>query len=180
AAEREKIIEWFSPLNFFVRQADIFSTRQPGACEWLLQDELLKRWRSGEGKTMWCRGMPSAGKTVLAYVLHTFLSRCNLKAKHIGVAVLYLNHKETEAQSPSNLRAGVWGQLVFGKPIRSSLHQRHARNHEPGTPPLLEETHKALSSSVLKYSKVFIVVDALDEYRGQQRYILLRHLAILG
>ncbi|KAJ7453163.1 hypothetical protein FB451DRAFT_1520328 [Mycena latifolia] len=66
AAERDKIIDWFSPLNFFLRQADISNIRQPGTGEWFLQDELFKRWVSGAIKAMWCRGMPGAGKTVLA------------------------------------------------------------------------------------------------------------------
>ncbi|KAJ7779548.1 hypothetical protein B0H14DRAFT_2961720, partial [Mycena olivaceomarginata] len=34
--EREKIIQWFSPLNFFPQQDDIFATRQEGTGEWLL------------------------------------------------------------------------------------------------------------------------------------------------
>ncbi|KAJ7453550.1 hypothetical protein B0H11DRAFT_272721 [Mycena galericulata] len=64
-AKRDEIIEWCSPLNFFVRQADIFGTRQEGTGEWLLEDEKFTSWKSGTGKTLWCRGMPGAGKTVL-------------------------------------------------------------------------------------------------------------------
>ncbi|KAJ7716646.1 hypothetical protein B0H14DRAFT_3012795, partial [Mycena olivaceomarginata] len=36
SAERAQIIDWLSPLNFFLRQADISRTRQPGTGEWLL------------------------------------------------------------------------------------------------------------------------------------------------
>lgn len=54
--ERNRIIEWYSPLNFFLRQADIFSIRQPGTGGWLLQAESFKDWKSGTGRILWGRG----------------------------------------------------------------------------------------------------------------------------
>ncbi|KAJ7088330.1 hypothetical protein C8R44DRAFT_819435, partial [Mycena epipterygia] len=80
-AKRDRIIEWYSPLNFFPRQADIFNSRQPGTGEWLLEHDLFNEWKLGTNnpsdmwckpKTIWCRGMPGAGKTVLVCV-HTYL-----------------------------------------------------------------------------------------------------------
>ncbi|KAJ6449260.1 hypothetical protein C8R45DRAFT_1045102 [Mycena sanguinolenta] len=65
--ERKRIIEWVSPLNFFVRQDDIFSTRQEGTGEWLLNEKQFKRWESSIGGVLWCRGIPGVGKTVLVY-----------------------------------------------------------------------------------------------------------------
>ncbi|KAF8157565.1 hypothetical protein K438DRAFT_1861459 [Mycena galopus ATCC 62051] len=41
-SERKKIIDWLSPLNFFVRQDNIFSTHQEGTGEWLLQKKQFK------------------------------------------------------------------------------------------------------------------------------------------
>ncbi|KAJ6521474.1 hypothetical protein DFH09DRAFT_215646 [Mycena vulgaris] len=177
SAERDKIIEWFSPLNFFLRQADIFNTRQPGTGEWLLQDELFKRWRSGAGRTLWCRGMPGAGKTVLASIAANDL---RVTLENIGVAVIYLNHKETEVQSPSHLLAGIWRQLVFKKAISSSVHRLREEHREPRTRPSLEEIRDVLCSAVVEYSKVFIIVDALDEYPEQLRGSLLHSLSSLG
>ncbi|KAJ6521454.1 hypothetical protein DFH09DRAFT_215565 [Mycena vulgaris] len=179
STKRDKIIQWFSPLNFFLRQADIFSTRQPGTGEWLLQDELFKRWRSGEEKTMWCRGMPGAGKTVLASIVVNDL-RTNLDIQSTGVAVLYLSHKETEAQSPAHLFAGLWRQLVVDKPISSTVYSLYVKHHERRTRPSLEEIRDIFCSTLSQSSNVFIVVDALDEYPEQQRDILLRGLSSLG
>ncbi|KAJ6467774.1 hypothetical protein C8R45DRAFT_1019072 [Mycena sanguinolenta] len=67
--ERTKIIEWLAPppLNFFLRQADVSCARQPGTGEWLLADPRFQRWKSGSGGTLWCHGIPGAGKTILAY-----------------------------------------------------------------------------------------------------------------
>jgi hypothetical protein len=57
AAERDRIIEWYSPLNFFLRQADIFGAWQPGTGVWMLEHDLFKEWKFSRGCTLWCRGM---------------------------------------------------------------------------------------------------------------------------
>ncbi|KAJ7800890.1 hypothetical protein B0H14DRAFT_2897652 [Mycena olivaceomarginata] len=61
AAQQEAILDWMTlgmpPLNFSQRQADIFSSWQPGTGEWLLSCSEFKEWESGSGKIIWCRGM---------------------------------------------------------------------------------------------------------------------------
>ncbi|KAJ7252326.1 ankyrin repeat-containing domain protein [Mycena rebaudengoi] len=151
-AERNKIIEWASPLNFFPRQADILNTRQPGTGEWLLQDSMFKKWKEGGIQVLWCRGMPGVGKTVLASIVINHL-RENLANENTGVAVLYLDHRAIETHSPPNLLAV------------------HA--------PILEETYSVLHSTLSDFSSVFIVVDALDEYPEEYRDPLLRRLCQL-
>ncbi|KAJ7485603.1 ankyrin repeat-containing domain protein [Mycena latifolia] len=178
SAERAEIIEWLSPLNFFLRQADILSTRQPGTGEWLLKDQLFRNWKSRMGNTVWCRGMPGAGKTVLASIVVDNL-RTTLESQSIGVAVIYLNHKETEAQSPSNLLTGLWRQLVFGRPLSPAVHHLYAKHREQGTRPSLEDIYSILCSTIAQLSSAFIIVDALDEYPEDERGILLGHLSSL-
>jgi hypothetical protein len=54
---RDIIIDWLSPINFFLRHADIKQMRQPGTGESLLEHPCFKQWESGSGKTLWCRGI---------------------------------------------------------------------------------------------------------------------------
>ncbi|KAG9023570.1 hypothetical protein FS842_005694 [Serendipita sp. 407] len=61
-----KILDWLSPINFFARQNEIFSTRQPDTGTWLLESSEFQKWKAGEEETLWCVGMPGAGKTVMA------------------------------------------------------------------------------------------------------------------
>ncbi|KAJ7478803.1 hypothetical protein B0H11DRAFT_1696061, partial [Mycena galericulata] len=158
-----KIIEWFSPLNLFLRQADIFSTREPGTGKWLLEDTLFNNWKSGTTKTVWCPGMPGAGKTVLASIIVDNL-RATVDSQNTGVAVIYLNHKETEVQSPSNLLAPIWRQLVVDRPMSPTVHSLYVKHREQRTRPPVEDTYRVLSSTVSDLSRVFIIIDALDEY----------------
>ncbi|KAF7345837.1 ANK-REP-REGION domain-containing protein [Mycena venus] len=180
SAEDREIIQWASPLNFFLRQEDILRTRQPGTGEWFLQDAQVKKWKEGEIWALWCRGMPGAGKTVLVSIIVDDL-RTYLANEKTGVAVLYLDHKATtDAHSPTNLLAAVWQQLDLTKPISPRIRELHKRRHAQGTRPSLEEIYSALYSTVSQFSCVFIVVDALDEYPEEHRDTLLRHLWRLG
>jgi hypothetical protein len=55
--ERMQIIDWLSPINFFLRHADISRGRQKDTGGWLLEDSRFKRWESGSERTLWCRGI---------------------------------------------------------------------------------------------------------------------------
>ncbi|KAF7356057.1 ANK-REP-REGION domain-containing protein [Mycena venus] len=178
--ERTKIINWLSPINFFERQQDIFRARQPGTGEKLLIDQCFKQWKASSGDILWCKGMPGAGKTVFASIVVNHLETTTSR-EDIAVACMYLNHKETQIQTPSNLLAALWRQLVFDKPTSvDSMGQKLYRQHfERGTRPSLEEIHELLCSVVAKWSRVFIVVDALDEYPEDERMILLKRLTTM-
>ncbi|KAJ7210937.1 ankyrin repeat domain-containing protein [Mycena rebaudengoi] len=174
-ADRDRIIEWLSPLNFFSRNADIYRAHQEGTGTWLLDDVRFKDWVLSPGGTLWCYGMPGAGKTVLSSIITEYL-RSKFPIGNIGVACAYLNHKETEIQSPENILAGLWRQLIFGKPLPSgsTAHRLYTRHYEKCS---LEEMHTVLHSLVVEYSKVYFIIDALDEYPELWRHTLLKYLA---
>jgi hypothetical protein len=55
--EKKQIMDWITSLNFFQRQADIFSLWQPGTGQWLLSDPKFYTWESVPGLILWCRGI---------------------------------------------------------------------------------------------------------------------------
>ncbi|KAJ7117127.1 ankyrin repeat-containing domain protein [Mycena epipterygia] len=178
-AKCDKILEWMSPLNSFQRQADVFSKWQPGTGGWLLASPEFRDWESASGKILWCHGMPGAGKTVLASLVVNHL-QCQSHTENIGVACIYLNYKEAESQTPQNLLGTLWRQLVLGKPIALEVHALYEKHREQQTRLTLDEVCKTLSLSVVQYSKVYLIVDAVDEYPEEQRTILLESLAAIG
>ncbi|KAJ7236924.1 hypothetical protein C8J57DRAFT_1568954 [Mycena rebaudengoi] len=127
---------------------------------------------------------PGAGKTVLSSVVVDHL-RTSFSGTDVGVACAYLNHKETGAQSPANILAGLWRQIIFQKAISadSPTHELYVKHHEQRTRPSADEMHTVLCSALEECPKVYIAIDALDEYPEQQvaqQYILLKYLAALG
>ncbi|KAJ7469684.1 hypothetical protein FB451DRAFT_1136338 [Mycena latifolia] len=178
AMEGQEILDWITPLNFFQRQEDIFSSWQPGTGEWLLSDPQFRNWASGSQEILWCQGISGAGKTVLSSVVVNHL-RSQFPTGDPGIACIYLNHKETEVQTPLNLLASVWKQLVVDTSISPAVHQLYSHHRSRDIRPSLAEVFGILQSTVGQHSKVYIIVDALDECPEDQQTILLEHLSML-
>ncbi|KAF8218034.1 ankyrin repeat-containing domain protein [Mycena galopus ATCC 62051] len=122
--------------------------------------------------------MPGAGKTILVSMVVHHL-RLQPRNTNTAVACMYLNHKETEMQTIANLLASLWKQLVVGKPMPPAVHELYKTHHERKTRPSLDEVLKILLSAIAQYSKVYLIVDALDEYPEAARFELLEHLSAI-
>jgi hypothetical protein len=86
--------------------------------------------------------------------------------EHDNVAVvwIYCNYKEQAAQTVPNLVASLLKQLVQRHSVISSKVKSFYANHKDSSVrPTLVEFMNALRSEIGMYSKVFVVVDALDE-----------------
>ncbi|KAJ7799349.1 ankyrin repeat-containing domain protein [Mycena olivaceomarginata] len=176
--KRRTIIEWLSPLNFFLRQQDISKTRQQGTGEWLLDDPKFKGWKSNPGQVLWCFGIPGAGKSVLASLVVEHLTDQS-ENKNIGVACIYFNHKETQIQTVDNLLSGLWRQLIWKKPLGSAV-QLYEQHVEKQTRPSHEDMQKLLSSALIWFTQIYIILDGVDEYPAEWWSQLAKALTNLG
>jgi hypothetical protein len=81
-----------------------------------------------------------------------------------AIAYIYCSFKEQEDQTAVNLIASLLQQLVQRNPIISdeivSLYHRHIKERTRPTP---NEWFKLLQSEICRFSKTFIIIDALDE-----------------
>lgn len=182
-AERRAIAEWLSPLNFFVRQVDIFSLRVEGTGQWLLESQQFKKWLFDEQRsTLWCSGIPGAGKTVLASIVVDHLQTA-FPDGDVGIAFAYLNHQERIQQTPVNIMGSLLKQLVQERPsLCDLLKPLYKKNHQRNTVPTLSDISTAFRQILAEYSKVYVVIDALDECPEHNgfRDILLQELGLLS
>ena len=85
----------------------------------------------------------------------------------VAIVFVYCNYKEQAQQTVSNLIANLVKQMVqchsraVSDNIRS-FYEHHQRDH---TGPTLDQITGALRSEIEAYSKVFVIVDGLDECR---------------
>ncbi|KAF8182771.1 ankyrin repeat-containing domain protein [Mycena galopus ATCC 62051] len=100
--------------------------------------------------------------------------------KNIGVACLYLKHRETDTQMPLDLLSSLWRQLVLQKPIMPLVEALYLQHFERGTRPALPEVQEVLRSAIREWTKVYIIVDAIDEYPEYSRHVLMDALIALG
>lgn len=98
---------------------------------------------------------------------------------NVAIACIYCNYKEQTTQTVSELIASLLKQLVQdrrGTPDNiKTLYKKH-----PVSRPKLDDFIKALKSEIGTYSRMFIVVDALDECPESIREDLVKALASLG
>ncbi|OIW26857.1 hypothetical protein CONLIGDRAFT_581605, partial [Coniochaeta ligniaria NRRL 30616] len=161
--EFQKVVAWLSSLNFASRHADFLSRQQAGTGEWLLSDPKFQNWNNGNESTLWCPGLPGAGKTTLAsMVIHWLESR--YQDPNTAVIYMFCSYKEEDTQTPEHLMASLLKQILQHKAVLPEdvrrLYQTHInRNTRPG----LEEITPLLVQEVKTCSDVFVVIDALDE-----------------
>lgn len=55
--KRQEILDWFSPLNFFKTQQDVFARRQEGTGQWLIDLPAFQDWLSGSERILCCPGI---------------------------------------------------------------------------------------------------------------------------
>ncbi|KAL9039167.1 MAG: hypothetical protein Q9180_002691 [Flavoplaca navasiana] len=180
--QRQKILEWFSPLNFSMTQQDLFKSREDGTGQWLIDSPTFKDWFSGEHHTLCCTGIPGAGKSILASVIVDFLGKVRTKATSTGVAAIYCEFKERQMQTSENLLAGACVQLAqqSSGPLPKALVDVHESHSKFRTRPNCAEVLKILDEVVHDFNTVYLVIDALDESSEQDRNILLKQTKALS
>ena len=110
-SELYDVLDWFSPLKFWVKQTDVFEKRYPGTGTWLLQHKTFQDWLSGTKKRLYCPGIPGAGKTVLASVIIDHLEK-TFENNNVGIAYVYCAYNDS-SQTTTNLIASLLHQFIF-------------------------------------------------------------------
>ncbi|KAJ8126084.1 hypothetical protein O1611_g7556 [Lasiodiplodia mahajangana] len=90
---------------------DIKSRQVEGTGMWFLESKEFYDWMKGVNNTLFCPGIPGAGKTILSSLVinHLQKTRDQLGA---GVACLYCNHKEDKDRKVIDSVSSLLRQLV--------------------------------------------------------------------
>lgn len=158
------ILNWLTPIDYASQQADFVSRRQEGTGQWLLESAEFRTLMKGDKQMLFCPGIPGAGKTILTSIVIDCLCARFRNDGTVGIAYLYCEFRQKDQQSPEDLLASLLRQLAEGRPCLppnlTSLFSSHKRQN---TRPSFGELSGSLRSIAATYSKVFIIVDALDE-----------------
>ncbi|KAL6825975.1 ankyrin repeat-containing domain protein [Trichoderma sp. SZMC 28015] len=171
-----QILEWITSTDYGPQQSDFFGKRQPGTGQWLLDSIEYQTWLSARKQTLFCPGIPGAGKTILTSIVVDHLERTHKADSTIGIAYIYCNYRRQEEQSIENLLASLLKQLGRRQNcLRNFLKDFYEQHIGKGTRPSVDEISTVLHSVAEGYSTVFIIVDALDECQNsdgsRQRFL---------
>ncbi|KAL4808146.1 ankyrin repeat-containing domain protein [Aspergillus unguis] len=164
---RQDILTWLSPTTHADKQVDIHSRVQPGTGTWLLESEIYKKWltqneNTAQGKrTLFCPGLPGAGKTFLASIVINEIQRCVQEGSG-ALAFFYCNFRENTSL------LGIFGallrQFVQKLPvIPEKLETIYKQHLGAGAAITVNECLDLLASVLAVFPRSFIVLDALDE-----------------
>ncbi|KAH7231317.1 nucleoside phosphorylase domain-containing protein [Fusarium redolens] len=162
--EHKEILNWLTPVDYGLQQSDYLGRQQPGTGQWLLASTEFQGWLATSKQTLFCPGIPGAGKTILTSIVVDYLDSRFRHDSKTGMAYIYCNFRRQNEQSIDHLLASVLKQLTPCQPsILDSVKSLYDQHKAKRTRPFLDEIVGFLQSVVAMHSRVFIIVDALDE-----------------
>lgn len=162
--ESRTVLDWLTPADYALQQSDCINRRQAGTGQWLIDSAEFKVWVENNKQTLFCPGIPGAGKTILTSIVVEELTDRFGNDKSIGIAYLYCNFRQQDEQKAEELLASLVKQLAQSRSsLPESVKSLYDKHKEKRTRPGFDEISRALQSVAAMYSRVIIVIDALDE-----------------
>lgn len=161
-----EILNWLTlqSIDYGPQHSDFLKRREPGTCQWLLDSVEYQDWLKGDKQTLFCPGIPGAGKTILtSVVVHDLTVRFS-KDQGVGIAYIYCNFQRQGEQNVDNLLLNLLKQLAEShSSLPESVKSLYNHHKTKQTRPSLDEASTVLQSVAAVYSRIFLIVDALDE-----------------
>ncbi|RYP31088.1 hypothetical protein DL767_005932 [Monosporascus sp. MG133] len=159
-----EVLDWITPVDYGRQQSDFLRKRQPRTGQWLLDSEEYQTWLKRSKQTLYCPGIPGAGKTILtSAVVHDLTTRFQ-NDPAVNIAYIYCNFRRKDEQKIDDLLASVLKQLAQDQtPLPKSVKDLYDQHKQKRTQPSLGEIMKVLFTAAAMCSRLFIVIDALDE-----------------
>ncbi|KAL2683328.1 hypothetical protein Neosp_007798 [[Neocosmospora] mangrovei] len=83
-----QMLNWLTAIDYGPQQSDIFRAHQPGTGQWVLDSDQFQKWIATRAKTLFCPGIPGAGKTIVASVVINHLMEKLREDSASGLAFL--------------------------------------------------------------------------------------------
>ncbi|UKZ89842.1 uncharacterized protein TrAFT101_004883 [Trichoderma asperellum] len=168
-----EILNWLADSDYSSQQNDYLARRQQGTGQWLLESKVHQDWLSTSRQTLFCPGIPGAGKTILTAIVIEHLYTHFNSDLTVGIAYNYYNFNRQGQQTADKILASLLRQLCASRsslpePLKS-LYIKHKDSNGRNTRPSSEEIASTLQVVAQMFSRVFIVIDALDECQNQER-----------
>ncbi|KAH0527112.1 hypothetical protein TsFJ059_002145 [Trichoderma semiorbis] len=125
-------------------------------------------WVKNENQTLFCPGMPGAGKTIQTSVVVDHLQSSFQEDQKAGIAYFFFDYKRQDEQTINALLALFLKQLAASQSsLPEEVHKLYEKHNTQNkqTRPSTEELIGVLKSVITIYSRTFIMIDALDECR---------------
>ena len=176
--ERRAVADWLTLIDYSTQQSDSINRRQEGTGLWLLNSTEFQEWVNHSKKTLFCPGIPGAGKTIMSSIVVDHLNTNFGNDAGVGIAYIYCSYQSQQKQEPEDLLMSLLKQLTQRRPsVPENVKSLYKHHKDKQTRPSFNEIVKTLHSTIQLYSRVFIIIDALDEYHASNNEGLNRLLS---
>jgi Cdc6-like AAA superfamily ATPase len=163
--QTQEALDWITPLHFERQQNDSINQRQEGTGLWLLQSDEFTQWLKQPQQTLFCPGIPGSGKTVMTSIVVEHLRTKFQDNPEVQIGHIFCSYQPTYQQTNLDVLLSLLRQLaVTNCALLPTVEEFHKRHSKSSTRPNADEVRVQLSKTALSYKKVFVVIDALDEY----------------
>ncbi|RFU80784.1 multiple ankyrin repeats single kh domain [Trichoderma arundinaceum] len=177
----QQVLEWLSEFagDYRTKHNDVLLKRVSNTGKWLLDSPEFGEFTQGkdEFKSLWCYGLPGAGKTHLSCAV---IDRISSKLDRVKGAVVYwyFDYLRASEHNPNLICASLLKQLVEGLTILpASIEELYDSNKGNKKGPDKAAFMRAIRSLLTDLEQSFVVVDALDECHD---CFLKDHLAMVA
>lgn len=115
--------------------------------------------------TLFCPGIPGSGKTLQMSILVSYLLHKFQDDQTASVVYLYFDYKQQQQKTEyllANMVKQICQKLMRGG-LPTQVQELYEQHEKTSTRPLIKELSKVLISLIKLFSRVFIIIDALDE-----------------
>jgi Cdc6-like AAA superfamily ATPase len=171
AAVRHKLdlMRWICPVDYHVQQQDFIDRHQTGTGQWFLRDMMFQKWDRSKDATLFCPGIPGAGKTIMAALVINHL----LRSQHLPnepVTFIYCNYKRQSEQSGKHMLSSILRQIVdIHHEVPNPVQDFYKSHITKRTTPSSAEIREIIEGFSRDLYRLTIVVDALDECETRAR-----------
>jgi hypothetical protein len=159
--EFRKIVAWLAPPDPGTNHATARQRHERETGDWLLKSTQYQSWKTGVIRHLWMHGKAGCGKTILCSTAIEDVRNACEQDPDTSYAFFYFSFSDDRKQSDSDLLRSLVAQLGWREPGVSILRQAYqdAKQNVPGP----DELESILLASIRSCSKVYLLVDALDE-----------------
>ncbi|KAL2153768.1 hypothetical protein VTH82DRAFT_4923 [Thermothelomyces myriococcoides] len=156
-------LDWLTPLDYALQHASLSNQRVAGSGIWFLESTAFECWCEEKGKKLLCQGMRGAGKTMLTSIVIDRLIAQHADDRSVGIAYIYFGFLKLNDQEVSDIFASLLKQFAQRRTELPASVKSLFDKHEKRTRPSFDDISTAIQSTTAEFSRIFIVVDALDE-----------------
>ncbi|KAK8009136.1 ankyrin repeat-containing domain protein [Apiospora marii] len=137
----------------------LHSSRLPNTGEWAVNHKTFQQWKNGDTRILWCPGKAGAGKTHMVSRMVDELE-VSFPDEDVGIAWVYCEHVRITQQSRQYILEVFTRQLL----ARNTSICDEIKSDLEVPMPLLNDRKRLLNSALSRFTRSFLILDALDEY----------------